>query len=101
MLDSKSNVGFAIKSVFFPDKWRNLLELSASALCSFSLAEAKQKSENVCVRCKTTDFICTGGRAGSSRENGISPWNTGVTPAVLCQRELGRNCSPSPFNTDN
>lgn len=69
----------------------NLLELSASGLCSFNLAEAKQKFLYVCVRCKTTNCICVGGRAGSSRENGISPWNTGVTPAAAVPEGAGED----------
>lgn len=67
----------------------NLLKLSASGVCSFNLAEAKEKSVYVCVRCKTTNCICVGGRAGSSRENGISPWHRGVTPTVAVPEGAG------------
>lgn len=84
------------KRCFFPDKWTTYLSF-LHQICVALIWLKQSKNQCVCVRC-TTSCVCIGGRAGSSREKGISPWNTGVTPAAVPEG-AGRICSLSPFNT--
>lgn len=79
----------------------NLLKLSASGLCRFSLAEAKQKPVCVCVCEMQDNKLCLyWGKSWILQRKWHQPLQYGCNPnSWLCQRVLGRNCSPSPFNT--
>lgn len=77
------------KRCFFPDKWK--AHLSFLHQVWVALVWVKQnRNLCVCVRCKATKCACVGGRAGLSRENGISPWNRGVTPAAAVPEGAGQ-----------
>lgn len=84
----------------FPDKWRTYLSFLHQV--SVGLVWLRQsKNQCVCVCEMQDNKLCLyWGKSWILQRKWHQPLQYGCNPnSWLCQRVLGRNCSPSPFNT--